>query len=214
MADVTRPKDLDLWFEAAQEAARRGGECLMEGWRGAKEITYKGRADIVTQTDMKSQRVIMETILERFPDHSILSEEEGGKVEGSGGPLWIIDPLDGTTNFAHNFPCVGVSIALEFEGTLALGVISNPFHDEFYSACLGRGAKLNGEPIRVSDQNSVRKSLLGTGFPYDIESQLEEVKTRFFRLILEAQGVRRPGAAALDLCYVAHGSFDGFWNRT
>ncbi len=213
MTDIARLKDLDNWFETAREAARRAGECLLEGSRGAKQVTYKGRADIVTNVDLKSQEIIMETILERFPDHSILSEEEGGQVKGSGGPLWIIDPLDGTTNFAHNFPCVGISIALEVEGTLALGVIFNPFHNEFYSACLGRGAKLNGQPITVSKNDTVRESLIGTGFPYDIESQLEEVKPRFFRLILAAQGVRRPGAAAVDLGYVAGGMFDGFWEQ-
>ena len=186
---------------------------MLDGWGKKLKITQKEGIEIVTQTDIECQNIIIGMIQDRFPDHSILSEEEGGLIEGSGSGRWIIDPLDGTANFAHGFPIFGVSIAFELDGELRIGVLYNPVMDEFYSACHGIGAFLNNEPVKVSSIETVKKSLLCTGFPYDLNADREDILTRFFRLLSAGQGVRRPGSAAMDLGYVANGTFESFWEQ-
>jgi myo-inositol-1(or 4)-monophosphatase len=204
---------LDTYLNAAKEMAQKGGACVLEGWDQVKEISFKGSIDLVTQTDLKSQRVILGMIQEKFPQHSVLAEEEGGSLEGAAEELWIVDPLDGTTNFAHGFPFVCVSIALAIADELVLGVIYNPVMNELFCACKGAGAFLNHRPIQVSQQASLKRSLLGTGFPYNLAPIKNEVMGRFSNFLWSAQGIRRPGSAALDLCYVACGIFDGFWEQ-
>ena len=213
MANTIPQETIDAWFETAQEAARSGGACLREGWGGDLEISFRSANDLTTQVDLKSQRVILETILKRYPDHSVLSEEEGGKVERGGAVRWIVDPLDGTTNFAHGFPFVAVSIAVEVEGSILLGIVYNPVMEEFFSARAGGGAFCNGRPMKVSTLQPVQRSLLCTGFPYELESKIDLLMGRFQRMLSSSQGVRRPGSAALDLCYVAKGIFEGFWEQ-
>ncbi len=213
MAPHPSSNDLHEWLNVAREAALRAGDCLTGGWKHIKEVTHKGTTDLVTEVDVKSQQVITETILDSFPDHSILSEEVGGHIEGSSDARWIVDPLDGTTNFVHGFPLVCVSIALEVAGELVLGVVHNPFMNELFSACKGEGAFCNGQPIRVSTVGVLQDSLISTGFPYNVEPQLDQIITRFTRVLTATQGMRRPGSAALDLCYVAYGAFEAFFEQ-
>jgi len=204
---------LKTYIDAAVEMAHKGGKCLLKGWGQVKEISFKGAIDLVTQTDLESQGVILQMIKEKFPKHSVLAEEEGGYRAGTSEALWIVDPLDGTTNFVHGFPFVCVSIALALAGELAVGVVYNPVMNELFCACKGKGAFLNQQSIRVSDQTSLKRSLLGTGFSYDLASIKNETMTRFSAFLSASQGIRRPGSAALDLCYVACGIFDGFWEQ-
>lgn len=206
-------KLLEECFGLAIKMAQESGKCLLKGWGSKHKISQKEGIEIVTQTDLESQNIILGMILDRFPDHSVLSEEEGGFIEGSGSGRWIIDPLDGTANFAHGFPFFGVSIGFELDGELRLGVIYNPVMKEFYSACQGIGAFFNNEPIKVSTIETVRKSLLCTGFPYDLSVEREDILSRFLRLLNASQGVRRPGSAAVDLGYVATGVFEVFWEQ-
>ena len=195
--------------ETALAAAHAGGAVLREGFGKLHRYRLKtSRVDLVTDYDKRSEEAIIEAIRERFPEHGILSEERA--PEEGNGYRWIIDPLDGTTNYAHNYPFFAVSIALEREGRLLLGVVYLPVFEELFFAERGRGATLNGEPIRVSRTPKLREALLATGFPYAIERIGLNLKL-FERFIYRAQAVRRDGAAAPDLCYVACGRFDGFW---
>lgn len=199
----------------ATAAARLGGEVLRDGLgkiRDVRTVGYKGEVDLVTEYDRASERLIVETILRRFPGHSILAEE--GTTGGSDPDhRWIIDPLDGTTNFAHGYPVCCVSIAYEEHGEVAAGVVYDPFRDELFSATSGGGAHLNGAPIGVSMTPDLAHALLVTGFPYNRET-LSAVLERFGRLVRRSQAVRRDGAAALNLAYVGAGRFDGFWEAT
>ncbi len=165
-------------------------------------------SDLVTEADREAEAAIRAFLLGRHPDHAFLGEEEG--ASGKGRYRWIVDPLDGTVNFAHRFPFFAVSVALEKDGELLLGVVLDVVHDELFTAVRGQGAFLNGTRIRVSETDDLRRSLLATGFPYDVDRVPEAVE--YFRRVL-ALGipVRRPGAAALDLAYVAAGRIDGFW---
>lgn len=194
----------------ASHAAIRAGEILRENINGIREITYKGDINLVTEMDMKSERAVVETLLAAFPDHGIIAEEETSIRNGSGF-TWIIDPLDGTTNYAHGYPCFSVSIALEQEGEIVLGVVYDPMRDELFTALKGEGAYLNGRPIRVSKIDTLIKSLLATGFPYDRKVCDRNNLDYFHDLLMVSQEVRRDGSAALDLCSVACGRFDGFW---
>jgi myo-inositol-1(or 4)-monophosphatase len=204
---------LQIYLDAAIEMALKGGECLLKGWGQVKEISFKGAIDLVTETDFESQQVILGIIREKFPHHSILAEEEGGIVAGASEALWIVDPLDGTTNFAHGFPFVCVSIALALSNELTVGVVYNPVMNELFFASKGKGAFLNHRPIGVSQQTSLKQSLLGTGFSYNLAPIKKEVINRFSAFLSASQGIRRPGSAALDLCYVGSGVFDGFWEQ-
>ncbi|HSA77324.1 MAG TPA: inositol monophosphatase family protein [Nitrospirota bacterium] len=201
---------MDDYLTVASNAARRAGNILRENLHGIREISYKGDINLVTEMDMRSERAVVETILASFPGHGIIAEEETC-IRNESGYRWIIDPLDGTTNYAHGYPCFSVSIALEHEGEVIAGVVYDPMRDELFTARKGKGAALNGRPIRVTAVDTLIKSLLATGFPYDRKESEKNNMDYFHDLLMASQEVRRDGSAALDLCYVACGRFDGFW---
>jgi myo-inositol-1(or 4)-monophosphatase len=198
-------------LEVALSAARRAGEVLRAGFGAEHAITYKGEVDLVTEVDEEAERVIREELLESFPSYGVLAEE-GGELAGEEGARWIVDPLDGTTNYAHRLPIFAVSIALERSGEVVLGVVHDPMGEETFVAERGRGATLNGEPIRVSNTDELIRALIVTGFPYD-RAEMPEALELFGRLAATTQGMRRLGSAALDLCYVASGRLEGYYER-
>jgi len=195
---------------AAREAAKEAGRILMEGFGRRPEVYYKGRINIVTEIDRRSEASIVAFLHRRFPDYTILAEEGQGH-EGKGGASWIVDPLDGTTNYAHGFPFFAVSIALQQQGQLRCGVVYDPLREEWFTAVQGGGASLNNEPIYVSETDVLAEALLCTGFPYELKEHFEMNLNHFRNFSMRALAVRRPGAAALDLSYVAAGRLDGFW---
>ena len=195
--------------KTAIKAALKSGVFIKNSVGKAGKVSYKGRDNIVTEVDKAAEGIIIRTILAEFPDHSILSEESRPRV-GRSHCKWIIDPLDGTTNFAHQFPFFSVSIALEIDGHLAIGVVYDPVRDEIFYGEAGKGATLNSRPIRVSGVRSLAESFLATGFSYGRMRKDRNV-AHFKNLLMRAMAVRRAGSAALDLCYVACGRFDGFW---
>jgi myo-inositol-1(or 4)-monophosphatase len=198
--------------DAAVEFAREAGAILHEGHGRAHTPERKGRIDLVTEYDRRSERLLLRRIAGRFPGHAVLAEESGAHPAAGGSDVrWIIDPLDGTTNYAHNYPFFGVSIAVEVAGALVAGAVFDPVRAEMFAAALGHGATLNGRPIRVSDVERVEDSLLVTGFPYDVREHPERILPLFHAFLVRAQGIRRDGSAALNLCYLAGGRFDGFW---
>ena len=176
------------------------------------EIRKKGAIDLVTEADTASEKVIIQTLRKPFPDHAIMAEESG-ETAGDQDCLWIVDPLDGTTNFAHQVGLFAVSIAFAHQGRLAVGVVLNPLSGELFTAAAGQGATLNGRSIRVSAVEDLGESLLVTGFPYNFAQFMPTMMGRFSRCLKASQGVRRLGAAALDLCYVASGRFEAFWEE-
>jgi myo-inositol-1(or 4)-monophosphatase len=194
----------------AQETALKAGEILRKRSKHQNRISFKGRVNLVTDADLASEKFITRAIGKQSPDHSILAEEEASQEKQS-DYRWIVDPLDGTTNFAHDFPFYCVSIALEYEGEIVSGVVYDPIRDEMFHAYLGGGSYLNRKKNVVSTQTKLQKSLLATGFPYDIGSSRENNLKQFGKFARIAQGVRRPGSAALDICYLACGRIDGFW---
>jgi myo-inositol-1(or 4)-monophosphatase len=195
----------------AVEAARSAGKLLREALGGTRRISYKGHpTNLVTEMDRRSETLIVDRLRQAFPEHAILGEE-GGAQAGQSEYRWLIDPLDGTTNYAHGVPLFSVSIALERAGQVELGVGYDPNLDELFVAERGTGATLNGEPIRVSGTAVLDESLLATGFPYDIRTTRESNLPEYAALSLRSRGVRRLGSAVLDLCYVAAGRFDAFW---
>ena len=200
----------------AIQTARDAGRILAERFGRTLEITNKSELDLVTESDLASERLIIERIKTYHPRHSILAEESGASSPVDQEPgsewRWIIDPLDGTTNYAHGYPCFCVSIGLEYNGRMEVGVVYDPMRDELFTAERGQGASLNGRRIQVSPVNSLSAALLCTGFPYDVRERSEFAR-HFANFIMNAQGVRRDGAAALDLAYVACGRFDGFWEE-
>ncbi|MCJ7644916.1 MAG: inositol monophosphatase [Candidatus Aminicenantes bacterium] len=198
------------FLEAAKAAAREAGGLLRENADKRGEIMFKGAVDLVTHFDRKSQEMIFRRLSAAFPGHGYLAEE-GLSLPGTSDCRWIIDPIDGTTNFAHTFPVFCVSIALEQKGEVVVGAVYDPMRDELFEAARGRGAFLNGARIRVSDIPELGKALLATGFPYDVRTSRFNNVREFNAFIVRAQAVRRCGSAALDLCYVACGRFDGFW---
>ncbi len=218
---------LDRIAAAGRQAALAAGAVLRQNYYKPHRITYKGVIDPVTESDIQSQEMITALIRQTFPDHGFLAEETQGADKGEQPPpaaalaweedppayRWIIDPLDGTVNFAHGYPAFCVSIALEAAGTLQYGVIYDPLRDELFEARKDGGAFRNGQPIQVSKTARLDRALVTTGFPYDIRERLPETLARLGRLLGVAQGVRRGGSAALDLAYVACGRFDGFWEE-
>ncbi|HXH85628.1 MAG TPA: inositol monophosphatase family protein, partial [Nitrospira sp.] len=182
-----------------------------ESWQQPKKIDYKGAIDLVTSVDRESERRIVDILRRNFPAHSILAEEETNVIGAQRDHCWIIDPLDGTTNFAHGYPQFCVSIALEHEGQVILAVVYDPLRDECFRAVKDQGATLNDIPIRVSNAQELDKSLLATGFPYDHRENADYYLAFFKGFMTRCQGIRRAGAAALDLCYLACGRIDGFW---
>lgn len=204
--------NIDKILRIAISAAYKSSDVLRNKFGNIEKIRNKGDIDLVTEADIESERVIIEHIKSQFPDHSILSEESGEEIKNS-DYLWIIDPLDGTTNFAHGLGLFATSIAFAVKGEVLAGVVLNPITSELFSAQRGKGSFLNGLPISVSSSGTVKESLLVTGFPYDFKTILDPVINRFQSCLTEARGIRRLGAAALDLCYVACGRFDGFWEQ-
>ncbi len=192
-------------------AAYKGGEVLKTNFGKKCKVQKKGAKDLVTESDTKSERLIIDTIRKVFPSHGILAEESGSNNKGA-ECIWIIDPLDGTTNFAHNLGLFAVSIAFSIKGDIEAGIVLNPVTGELFTAVKGEGAELNGIPIHVSETTSISDSLLVTGFPYNVK-EIKPLQARFFNCLNASQGIRRLGSAALDLCYVASGRFEGFWEE-
>ncbi|MGD8537821.1 MAG: inositol monophosphatase family protein [Candidatus Aminicenantes bacterium] len=201
------------WEESlneAEKAARMAGEMLRRNIDSSREIAYKGAVNLVTDFDRRSQEIIFSHLSSCFPDHDVLAEEDLCEERGSVF-RWIIDPIDGTTNYAHNFPIFCVSIALEWKSKVVCGVIYDPMRDEMFAAISGKGAVMNGRKIHTSINGDLDKSLLATGFPYDVrESEVNNID-HFANFATRVQAIRRCGSAALDLSYVACGRFDGFW---
>lgn len=210
MIDVTVRAARELAIETAYAA----GRLLWSKMGRANQVQRKGLVDLVTEADHASERLILDAIRDRFPGHAILAEESGdaGADNASSQYRWIIDPLDGTTNFAHGYPMFAVSIALEAAGDVVLGVVYVPTLDELYVAERGGGATLNGRPIRVSTTTTLIESLVATGFLYDVSIRGRNL-THWGNFIHATQGVRRSGSAAIDLCHVAAGRLDGYWEE-
>ena len=213
---------LDKVAETGRQAALAAGAVLRQNYYKPHQIIMKGAIDPVTESDLESQELIIALIRQTFPDHVILAEETLGEAAGEQPPpavpapppcRWIIDPLDGTVNFAHGYPAFCVSIACEAAGGLQYGVIYDPLRDELFEARKGQGAWLNGRPIRVSTTDRLERALVATGFPYDIRERLPETLACLGRIMGIAQGVRRGGSAALDMSYVACGRLDGFFEE-
>lgn len=196
----------------AVAAAQQAGKIIADASRTDFRVDYKQGAttNLVTDVDRRSEAAIIEALSRAFPDHRILAEEGGEGSQQASPYQWIVDPLDGTTNFAHGFPAFCVSIGLEVEGRVVLGVVYDPIRRELFEAQVGRGAFLNGERLCVSRTTALDQSLLVTGFAYDQDGRRSNLK-HFSRFALRAQGIRRTGSAAIDLCYVASGRIDGFW---
>lgn len=206
------PTVLKKELQTAREAAASAGNVLKKMLGTAGLVAKKGDIDLVTEADIESERIILDIIQRDFPNDDILSEE-AGTLQKSSERIWIVDPLDGTTNFAHGFPFFAVSIALQIENWVKLGIVFNPCMDEYFEAVEGMGSYLNKKPLHVSCTSRLNESLLGTGFPYDIHKKNKRVMELFSRMASSAQGIRRPGSAAIDLCYVAAGRMDGFWEQ-
>lgn len=199
-------------IQTAIEAALEAGRFLKMSVGKFKHVERKEgqETNLVTEIDRRSEEIIITKIKQRYPHHDFLAEESGSHAVQS-EYRWIIDPLDGTLNFTHGFPIFCVSLALEVKGEIVLGVIYDPNMEELYSAEKGRGALLNNKPIRVSTTRTLIESMLVTGFPYTIRNNPDNAVQHFNNFLMEAQAIRRLGSAALDLCYVAAGRFDGFW---
>jgi len=202
------PREL---LAAARAFAREAGAILLEGHGRTHAPEKKGRIDLVTEFDRRSEALIVARIRERFPAHAILAEESGAAGASGARVRWLCDPLDGTTNYAHNYPFFCVSIGVEVEGAMAAAAVYDPVRDELFAAAAGLGATLNGAPIHISRIADVEAALLVTGFPYDVREHPERHVPLFQEFLLRAQGVRRDGSAALNLCYVAMARFDGMW---
>lgn len=196
--------------ELAEKAAREAGKYALSRLGNIKKVSCKGAfTNLVTDVDKKCERIIIEIVKETYPLHSILAEESGQHIS-DGDWKWIIDPLDGTTNYSHGFPVFAVSIGVAFEKDIKIGVVYDPTRDELFSGVEKDGAYLNGAKIKVSNNRTLEKSLISTGFAYSIKGKLTNLE--YFKKMLEkAQAIRRAGAASLDLCYVACGRLDGFW---
>jgi myo-inositol-1(or 4)-monophosphatase len=190
--------------------AKQAGKILMSGIGQDIQIDHKSEIDLVTEIDRLSEAFLLDCIREHYPDDRIVAEESG-IIQGNNGNVWHIDPLDGTINYAHGIPIFAVSLGYMQYGVLKLGVVYDPVRDECFTAKRGKGAFLNGKPLRVSEVDNLIQSLLVTGFPYDIRERKDNNLDHYSNLSLQSQGVRRLGSAALDLCYIAAGRFDGFW---
>jgi len=193
-----------------ERLAREAGAILRAGYSKEHQVNYKGVIDLVIEVDHQSEAFLLGEIQGKYPGHHIFAEESG-IIQGNDEHIWFIDPLDGTVNYAHHIPIFCVSIAYASHGELTLGAVYEPMRDEMFAAERGRGARLNGRPIQASTVTELQKSLLVTGFPYDAWNTPQDNFANFVHFGKLTQGVRRLGSAALDLCYVAAGRFDGFW---
>jgi len=198
------------YLEVAEKTAREAGVVLLENLGKVKKIEFKAKNSLVTEVDKLSEEIIINNIKKSFPSHDIFAEESGRHSENS-DYLWLIDPIDGTTNYAHAYPFFSISIALEVKGEVEIGLVYDPVKDEMFTAEAGKGAYLNGELIKVSKSDSIEHSHVCTGFMHEIEWMIEANIKHFGNFIRRARAVRRDGSAALDVCYVACGRFDGFW---
>ncbi|MBI2339684.1 MAG: inositol monophosphatase [Deltaproteobacteria bacterium] len=194
----------------ACEVAKESGRIQRSNLGKVRHIEYKGEINLLTEVDKACEKMVIERLQGAFPDHDIMAEEGGGKRKDS-DYKWIIDPLDGTTNFAHGYPLFCTSIALEHKGEIVLGVVYEPNHDELFCAEKGGGSFLNEKRIHVSREKEIGKSLLATGFAYDIKKTSKNNLDHFKNMLMASQAVRRDGVAAIDLCYTACGRYDGFW---
>ncbi len=204
--------DLESIRAVALAGAAKAGDILRHYWGKRHTIEKKGAINLVTEADLASERAIIQLIRLAFPEHTVLAEESGITL-GSDSYEWIIDPLDGTTNYAHGLPEFCLSVAFAYEGKLLFGLVLNPMTEELFCGARGHGATLNDQPIHVSSIQPLSESLLVTGFPYKLRPVIHPLMERFKRCLMAAQGVRRLGSAALDLCYVACGRFEGFWEQ-
>jgi myo-inositol-1(or 4)-monophosphatase len=205
---VAEAKEL---LEACAEAARRGGAVLRDKWGQVRTIELKGGIDLVTDADRASEVALLEFLRRRFPGADVLAEESGASGAGAGGLRFYVDPLDGTTNYAHGVPHFAVNVAVSDAQGLAAGVTYDPLRDELFTAARGQGAFLGSERLQHSGRALLVGSLLVTGFPYDVHNRFEYPLALFGAFLRKARAVRRFGSAALDLAYVACGRFDGFW---
>ncbi len=196
-------------LEFLKELSQQAGEILKEGFGKKHQVEYKGPIDLVTEIDRKSEDFIVSSILKAFPDHMVVAEE-GGLTEGQKDNLWYIDPVDGTSNYAHSLPIFCVSIAYASKGKMKLAVAYDPMRDELFAAEKGKGAWMNGDPIHVSDVDELTKSMLVTGFPYEMDQKENNIEY-FIHFVRKAHTVRRLGSAVLDQTYVAMGRLDGYW---
>lgn len=203
-------KEINKIKKVADDLALSAGKILAQGYNKVRKITYKGRINIVTDIDEKSEKFLVKNIKKNFPTHKIIAEE-GGEVKGEEDFCWYIDPLDGTSNYAHNFQFFCVSIGVEHYGKIIYAVVYAPLLNEFFWAAKNGGAFLNNKKISVSKISDINKAMLATGFPYDIKESSENNINYFTAFAKKSQTIRRVGAAALDLCYVACGRFEGFW---
>jgi len=201
---------LEEIFNLSLVAAQTAGKYIYSQFDRELHIDYKGRTNMVTQVDREAESRIITLIQNNFPDHRILAEESQA-VKSASPYRWIIDPLDGTTNFIHGFPVFAVSIAVEFNGEIITGVVYDPSRNELFSAIKNGGAYLNKRPIKVSGAQTLSESLTATGFPYETDAIFELNMEIFHSVYRKCRGVRRAGSAALDMCYIAAGRFDGFW---
>ncbi len=206
-------QDPEAFLEEVEAIARLGGEQLMAYWRSleADQISEKARNDLVSAADLASEKTILEAVAARFPSHRVLAEESGYSSADQSAPTWIVDPLDGTTNFIHGIPQFAVSIGVAVEGRVLFGVIFDPCKNDVFTAARGRGARWNGGPCRVSHRAGLEGSLIATGFPFKAHRLLDPYLAIFKDVFLRCKAIRRPGAAALDLAYTACGLFDGFF---
>ena len=197
----------------AVRAARQAGNIIARSFPHVDSLSVdtKSRNDFVSDVDLMAEQEIIKVIRKAYPDHAILAEESGKSSKGSEEYQWIIDPLDGTTNFLHGFPQFAVSIALAYRGKLDQAVVYDPISQDLYTASKGSGAQLNGRRIRVTNRKTLEGALLGTGFPFKNQDLLDTYLATFKALFKDTAGIRRPGSAALDLAYVAAGRIDGFW---
>lgn len=203
------------FLTTAVEIVTRAGEIQLNRRETGFRISEKAENDLVTEVDLECERMCRAVLAERFPEHDILAEELDDGV-ASGAPSrwrWVFDPLDGTTNYAHGLPVFCSSLGLEIDGRTEIGAIYDPTRRELFTAERGKGAHLNGAALAVSSASSLRNSLLVTGFPYDVQRHGNDLVTLFGSFLCRAQAVRRLGSAALDLCYVAAGRFEGFWEQ-
>lgn len=201
----------EQFLKEASHIARSAGELIMEMQAQDRKVSYKSARDMVTEVDQACENLIVSALQERFPDHNILAEEGGDHENRESDYQWIIDPLDGTTNFVHGFPAYCVSIGLHYQNQALLGVIYDPLRDEIFTASRGNGAFLNNKPIEVSKTDSLDRSLLATGFPYANDETFDLNMQLWVKIYGQTQGLRRAGAAALDLAWTACGRLDGFW---
>jgi myo-inositol-1(or 4)-monophosphatase len=193
-----------------EQIARQAGQILNDGYEKEHQVHYKGEIDLVTEVDHASEKYLISEIQRLFPTHRILSEEAGA-LDGHDEHLWIVDPLDGTVNYAHGIPFFSVSLAYAYKGIVKLGAVYDPLRDEMFIAERGNGAWLRGRALIVSNAEQLQNSLLETGFPYDVRTTENNNLDNYGHFALSSRGVRRLGSAALDLCYVAAGRFDGYW---